>query len=157
MNLYLFAKYIHLIGIVMMLGATFCNGLIHLNAMKDKSIKGKLVSLSNILTINRLIMIPGFILLISAGFSLVYQLKLPLINIDWLVSSIILTTVLVIEFIWGYLLEQKLEKLTNGFQNNDCEEYRKGYKSILSIAIPIGSTATMISLLVMFLMITKPY
>jgi len=45
MNLYLFAKYIHLIGIVMMLGATFCNGLIHLNAMKDKSIKGKLVSL----------------------------------------------------------------------------------------------------------------
>jgi len=152
----MFTKFLHIIGIIMMLGATFCNGVIHLNAMKDKSVRGKLTSLNNIMIINRRIMIPGFTLLIFAGLFMAYQTQISL-RLDWLLISIIITAILLAEFIWGYRLEKNLENLTNNQLRDKLIDYDKRYKNILKIAVPIGSSATILSLFVIYLMIVKPF
>lgn len=157
MNYYYIAKYFHLIGVVMMLGATLCNGLIHLSAIKNQSLTGKLNSLENIMIINKVLMIPGFILLIGAGILLISQGHFGIQKLNWLQVSILMTIFLVLEFIWGYRLEGKLEKLTKNQLRETDLSYGRTYKAILSIAIPIGSSATVISFIIIYLMLIKPF
>ena len=155
MSTYLWIQFFHIVGVVMMLGATFCNGILHLSAMKTSSKNDRRNTLNNILTINKAIMIPGFILIILPGFLMAYKAGYSLDN-KWLLVSIVLTAILVLEFIWGYKLEKKMENLTDDFLGNKLADYDECYEKVFKKAVPIGSTATLISLVVVFLMLNKP-
>ncbi|MBL4890176.1 MAG: hypothetical protein COB41_05245 [Proteobacteria bacterium] len=156
MSIYLWLKFFHMIGVVMMLGATFCNGVVHFTAMKARSKVDRFNSLNNILTINKLIMFPGFILIILPGTLLAYQAGFSS-NDYWLLASVVLTVVLVFEFIWGFKLEKKMETLTEQYVMAEYEDYNERYNRVLKQAMPIGSTATVISLIVVYLMLGKPF
>jgi uncharacterized membrane protein len=156
MGTYLWIQFFHVIGVVMMLGATFSNGVLHLGAMKTASKGDRRNSLNNILTINKSLMIPGFILIILPGFLMTYKAGYSIDN-KWLLVSVVLTAILVLEFIWGYKLEKEMETLTHDFLENERADYDKCYEKVLKKAVPIGSTATLISLVVVFLMLGKPF
>lgn len=155
MNIFLLAKFLHIVGVTMMVGATLCNGIIHYNAMNDRSIENKVTSLHNIMRINQVIMIPGFILLVFNGLFMLYQSNISA-ELFWLKSSIIITAILIIEFLWGYLLEKKLLNLSKNSITKKAIDFNKKYKSILIRAVPIGSSAGILSLLAVYLMVIKP-
>jgi len=109
-----------------------------------------------VLEINKLIMFPGFILIILPGTLLTYQTGFSF-NDYWLLASVVLTVVLVFEFMWGFKLEKKMEMLTEQYVMAEYEDYDERYNRVLKQAMPIGSTATVISLIVVYLMLGKPF
>jgi uncharacterized membrane protein len=139
----------------MMLGATLCNGVLHLSAIKSGSVNFIFTTLKNIMKINQMIMAPSFILLITSGLLMAQQFNLSF-NTLWLKASIVLTFILVLEFIFGYKIEKKLEKIAQDSVRKKHKEIQKSYWKQLKIAYPIGSSATIFSLIIIYLMIVKP-
>lgn len=150
MTLYLIVKSIHLIGICLMLGATACNGLLHFQAKNNTPAQHRHVTLKNIAQSNKIIMGPAFLLLISSGLTLVYLTGIALSTL-WLKLSLMLTAVLLLAFVCGHRIESKLEQVTIRTPQN-----QKHYLQLLSFAIPIGAGATLLSVLVLYLMVFKP-
>jgi uncharacterized membrane protein len=139
----------------MMLGATLCNGVLHLSAIKSDSVNSVFITLKNIMKINQMIMAPSFVLLIMSGLFMVQQFNLSL-DILWLKVSLVLTFILVFEFIFGYKIEQKLENIAQDSLHKKHKKLQSSYWKLLKIAYPIGSSATLFSLIIIYLMIVKP-
>ena len=108
------------------------------------------------MAINLRVMGPSFIGLILSGFGMVYFADLSLSAL-WLWLSITLTTALVIGFLYGYTVEKKLEVITEESLSGTGQDHAKRYLAAIKIGVPIGASAAIISLIIMYLMITKPY
>lgn len=155
MTLYTLIKFIHVISISMMLGATLCNGLLHYSAMKSGAVGHISVTLKNIMQINRLIMAPSFVLLISSGLLMVQQINLPFSAL-WIWLSLVITLILVAEFLWGYRIEKSLENVAEDSLTKGHKTIQARYWQLIKVAAPIGGSATLFSLIIVYLMVVKP-
>ena len=149
-------KLIHIASISMMFGVTMGNGVLHLIAKNAGLSEARMALLRGIMAINRRIMAPSFIGLILSGLWMAYWADLPFSAL-WLWLSITLTTALVIGFIYGYTVEHRLEIITQEKLSGQGANHAARYKTAMKIGVPIGASAAAISLIIMYLMITKPY
>lgn len=154
--MYDFVKLLHIAFISMMFGVTMGNGVLHLIARNAGLSEARLALLKGIMAINLRVMGPSFIGIIMSGLWMAYNAGLPFSAL-WLWLSISLTTVLVVGFLYGYTLEHKLEVITAEKLSGKGENHAARYKAALKIGMPIGGFAAIISLVIMYLMITKPY
>jgi len=79
-----------------------------------------------------------------------------LFNALWLKASLILTIILVIEFIYGYKMENKLESIALDSLQKKHHKIQPSYWRQFKLAAPIGSSATLFSFIIIYLMIVKP-
>jgi len=156
MFIYEMSKFFHILGASAMLGATLCNGVLHGVAFKSDDIAKAGAVLKGVMLINRYIMVPGFLLIIINGFILANYLGLTL-DVFWYWFAIVLTMVLVFEFLWGYKIEEKLAECVSENKLTAKRFLPDAYKILFRSAIPIGGSATLLSMVVLFLMIFKPY
>jgi len=149
-------KLIHIASISLMFGATMGNGVLHLMAKNAGLSEARRTLLRGVMTINLRIMGPSFIGLVLSGLWMAYTAGLPF-GALWLWLSITLTTALVIGFLYGYKVEKKLEDITEESLSGTGQDHAKRYFAVMKIGVPIGVSAAIISLIIMYLMITKPY
>jgi uncharacterized membrane protein len=107
---YEFFKFLHVLSVCAMVGATLCNGLLHGIVNKNGHTSAAVVTLSNIMKINKTLMGPSLALIVLTGGYLVSSIGYSLSN-TWLQLSIILTFLLIVAFIVGYVMEERLEKI----------------------------------------------
>ncbi len=138
-----------------MIGATLCNGALHLRAMRSEGLHRASVTLENIMHINRLIMAPSFVGILGSGTMLAYQLGHGLTEM-WLNLSVILTLLITLGFIFGYRLEHQIERSIETAILKGDNERPSEYWQLVRKAAPIGGLATLASIVVLFLMIAKP-
>lgn len=149
-------KLIHIASISLMFGATMGNGVLHLMAKNAGLSEARRALLRGVMAINQRIMGPSFSGLILSGLWMAYTAGLPF-GALWLWLSITLTTALVIGFLYGYTVEKKLKAITEESLSGTGEDHATRYFSAMKIGVPIGASAAVISLIIMYLMITKPY
>jgi len=141
-------KWLHIFGVCGMVGTTLCNGLLHRYALVAKSSDERRVVLNLVMHLNRLVMAPSFFLLIISGGLMTYHLKISTYPL-WLSLSMVMTAVLVIAFIIGYVLEHKLLELAIK------SEPDIKYQRLFWQTAPVGISATILSAIVIYLMISK--
>jgi len=149
-------KLIHIASISLMFGATMGNGVLHLMAKNAGLSEARRALLHGVMAINQRIMGPSFIGLIASGLWMAYTAGLPF-GALWLWLSITLTTALVIGFLYGYTIEKKLELITVESLSSTGQDHAKRYVAAMKIGVPIGASAAIVSLIIMYMMITKPY
>ncbi len=154
--MYNFVKLLHIAFISMMFGVTMGNGVLHLIAKSAGLSEARLALLKGVMAINMRVMGPSFIGLIMSGLWMAYEAGLPFSAL-WLWLSIALTTGLVAGFLYGYTIEHTLELITAEKLDGKGTNHAERYKAALKIGMPIGGSAAIISLVIMYLMITKPY
>ena len=149
------AKIVHMIAVCMMVGGTLCNGVLHVKAIGSGKASFRIVVLENVMHINRLIMAPSFILIFASGFAMVYSSDLSLTD-QWLMVSITFALVVSAEFIVGYTMEKKLEEVAETELRNNLDVPSADYWKLVRQAVPVGGTATILSIVIIFLMVVKP-
>jgi uncharacterized membrane protein len=155
MSLFFTLKFIHIIAVSMMLGATLCNGLLHLSAMKSNSTHAAASTLNHVMQINHFMMIPSFFLLIASGLLMASHLMISF-GTFWLWVTLLLTFILVLEFIGGYFIEKRMHQLCSQCISKPNASLPKQYFKMVKAAVPIGSSATLFSFIIIYLMISKP-
>ena len=155
MTIFLLVKIIHILSVSMMVGATLCNGVLHMIALRSGRLEPMKTTLNNIMQINRLIMAPAFVLIPASGMYIAFDLGLSASD-RWLYWSVVLTIVLVFEFLIGYVMERKIETTIETSLSKGETAVPAQYFRLFKIASPIGASATVFSLVVIALMIVKP-
>ena len=152
---YEFLKVLHVFSVCGIIGATLCNGLLHSVVNKSGLTSAAVVTLSNIMKINKTLMGPSLVIIVLTGGYLVSTIGYSLSNI-WLQLSIILTFLLIVAFIFGYYMEEKLEKIALIASAKNNELLPKMYKRLFFRILPIGFGAALISIFILYLMFFKP-
>jgi uncharacterized membrane protein len=151
---YELVKVLHVLSVCVMVGATFCNGLMHARVVKKGCPSSAVVMLANIMDINRYLMAPSFVMIIMTGSYLVFLAGYSLTS-AWLWLSITLTAVLIFAFLLGYVLEARLERLAVQGQQNKDLKLSDNYRTLFIRVMPVGSGATLVIIAVIYLMVTK--
>jgi len=148
-------KVAHIVAVCMMVGSTLCNGLLHMIVIRENSSRSAAITLSNIMAVNRAVMAPAFVGIIASGVAMALQAGY-VFSEFWLLTSILLTAGLTAGFVGGYVLETRLEALAWSASEHDEGALPQRYMLVARRAMPIGATAAMASLAVIYLMIAKP-
>jgi len=148
-------KVAHIVAVSMMVGATLCNGLLHMIVIRENSSRSAAITLSNIMAVNRAIMAPAFVGIVASGVAMALQAGFPFSDF-WLLTSILLTVGLIAGFVGGCVLETRLEYLAISASAHDEEALPARYMAVARRAMPIGAAAAIASLAVIYLMIAKP-
>lgn len=151
---YLLLKYLHILAAILMLGTTFCNGLLrfHTNATRRNS-HIQAVS-SGVTQLNRYLLGPSLVLLLITGVSM--GIKHWSFDMFWLRGSLVLYSLLVVAFIIGYALERRLELEAIHAHAIGQQNPSERYWRLMRQATPVGFGATLISLLLLYFMLAKP-
>ncbi|MCO6186799.1 DUF2269 family protein [Rhizobium sp. L1K21] len=155
MNSYDILKVIHILSVCLMIGATAINGLLHALVIKGNSPLPASQTLHNIMQVNRLIMAPGFVGIIVSGLWLIQVVGFAVGDV-WLLTSIILTAVLILAFGLGYRVEARLERIADTANNEGQHGLPGSYRRLFGLVTPIGGGATIISIIIVYLMVAKP-
>ncbi|MFT5653397.1 MAG: putative membrane protein [Psychromonas sp.] len=153
---YEIVKVFHLLSVCIMVGATFCNGLMHSMVMKKGNPSSAVVILANIMDINRYLMAPSFAVIVMTGSYLVYLTGYSLAS-TWLWLSIALTVMLIFAFFIGYVLEAHLERLAVQEHKNNEAQLSDSYRKLFFRMMPIGSGATLAIIAIIYLMVAKTH
>lgn len=154
-DLFLFAKLVHLLAVILMVGATVINGLLHGQA--KKSTPGAASALLRaVLLINRLIMWPSLLLIPLSGGALMALAGYGLSEI-WLQISILLSFFLILAYLVGLRLERRLHNIAHHSDMSGNKMLPADYASTFLKAAPIGFGALLMSLIALGLMVFKPF
>ena len=154
-DLYSLVKAIHILAVSLMVGATLINGILHSLAIRSDA-AGAVVLLGGIVTINRWVMGPSFILLPLSGFWMSVDADISL-STFWLLTSIILTGALILAFLVGVPLENGLHRMAQERVAQGKKDLPSTYGISFRKAAPIGGGAALMSLLTIYLMTAKPF
>ncbi|GAA6178498.1 DUF2269 family protein [Sulfitobacter pacificus] len=149
------AKFLHVFAVILMVGATFINGVIHGQAKGSTPVEASAL-LKVVLLINRLIMGPSLLLIPLSGYWLMRITNYGLAE-GWLLISFVLSLLLLLAYAIGLRLERRLHSIATrsmALQNSVLPaEYNRSFLK----AAAIGLGALMMSLAALFLMIFKPF
>lgn len=151
---YLSAKFIHVLAVILMVGATVINGLLHGLATKSTPIEASAL-LSAVLSINRLIMGPSLLIIPLSGYWLMNLTDYKLAQ-NWLSISVVLSTLLIAAYVLGLRLERQLHNIANRSADLQENSLPAVYNYTFLKAAPIGFSALVMSLSALILMIFKP-
>ncbi|WP_026479448.1 DUF2269 family protein [Ahrensia sp. 13_GOM-1096m] len=154
-DLYLSAKLIHFLAVIVMVGATIINGLIHGQAKAATPLEASAL-LKAVLSINRLLMAPSLVLIPISGYALMVITGYGLAD-KWLLISLVLSISLIAAYLLGLRLEQRLHIIATQSSTQHESTLPKSYNSTFTKAVPIGSGALVMSIAALVLMIFKPF
>tara|TARA_R110002049_G_scaffold295840_1_gene483521 strand:- start:18193 stop:18663 length:471 start_codon:yes stop_codon:yes gene_type:complete len=154
-DLFLSVKLIHILAVILMVGATILNGVIHAQARSSTSIEA--AALLRIVTrINSVFMAPSLLVLPASGLWM-----MGLLGYDWwtgwLVASIALSLALLVAFVVGDRVERKLHDIATEAAQDGGAALPDRYEATFRAAAPIGIAALIMSFASLFLMVFKPF
>ncbi len=154
-NLFLCVKLIHLLAVIIMVGATIINGVIHSHARVSTPVEA--VALLRVVTwINKIFMGPSLLIIPASGLWMLLMLGYDW-RTGWLLTSIAFTLALLMAFVVGDRVERQLLRIAIEATRTNLSALPDSYATTFGKAIPIGSAALVMSLAVLILMIFKPY
>ncbi len=146
-------KTIHIVAACAMVGTTLGNGVLH-GLARGATHAGRAAQLlRGVMAINFRIMGPAFGALVVTGGLLARDLGVGITE-AWLLWGIVLTAVLVALFAVGLLLENAMHRCAKSVP--ETAPLPDKYQTLFRRAIPIGGGATILSLVVIFIMVAKP-
>lgn len=149
--MFLLVKFVHLSAVILMVGATVINGLLHAQA-KGASPLAATALLTAVMGINRKLMAPALLVIPVSGVMLMHLAGYSLSSM-WLSLSFAITVGLLLAFAVGYRLERQLEMLANRAQGTALPQ---AYHRIFAKTVPVGGGALVLSIAALALMIFKP-
>ncbi|NRB17603.1 MAG: DUF2269 family protein [Rhodobacteraceae bacterium] len=152
---YLSAKLVHILAVILMIGATVINGLIHGQAKNSTPCEASAL-LKSVLLINRLIMAPSLLIIPLSGYWLMTLTGYGLAE-KWLLTSVFLSIFLIVAYILGLRVERLLHSIANRSDAFHTSVLPAEYASTFLRAAPIGFGALVMSLATLVLMIFKPF
>ena len=151
---YLIAKSIHFLAVILMVGATVINGLIHGQAKNSTPLEASAL-LTAVLLVNRLIVVPSLVIIALSGYWLMTLTGYGLAE-KWLSISFVLSITLIAAYLLGLPLERQLHSIANRSATLQVAALPSEYKRTFLRAAPIGLGALVMSLAALSLMIFKP-
>ncbi len=153
--LYLFAKSLHVISVVLFLGNIITGVFWKMHADRRGELRGRALAIDGVIASDRWFTLPGVVLIIATGVWLATLAHLPILRTFWLFWALVLFGVSGVAFQFFVApLQRKLRtNLQAGLSGNWNEsEYRR-----LSRAWEIwGAVATLSPIGSLFLMVMKP-
>lgn len=154
-DLFLSVKLIHIMAMIVMVGATIINGVIHSHARASTPVEAAAL-LKVVTRINAVFMGPSLLVIPASGI-----LMMVLLGYDWragwLLSSITLTLALLVAFVVGDRVERDLHVIASNASAAAQPSLPDLYQTTFAKAAPIGGAALMMSLITLILMIFKPF
>lgn len=154
-DLFLSVKLIHILAIIVMVGATVINGVIHSHARASTPVETAAL-LKVVTRINAVFMGPSLLAIPASGMWMMvlrgYDWRT-----GWLLSSITLTLALLVAFLVGDRVERKLHVIASKASAAAQLGLPDLYQTTFAKAAPIGGAALMSSLVTLILMIFKPF
>ena len=154
-DLYLAAKFLHFLAVILMVGATVINGLIHGQAKGSTPLEASAL-LKTVLLINRLIMGPSLLAIPLSGYWLMTLTGYALAD-KWLSISVVLSVTLIAAYLLGLRLERQLHGIANRSAASRESVLPAEYSRTFLKAAPIGFGALLMSLAALSLMLFKPF
>lgn len=155
LNTYLAAKFLHFSAVILMVGATVINGLIHRQAMGSTPREATAL-LNAVLLINRAIMGPSLLLIPLSGYWLMTLTSYGLAE-NWIFISVVLSILLIAAYLLGLRLELRLHSIANRSATAQDDNLPAEYNRLFLKAVPIGFGALVMSTAALSLMIFKPF
>jgi uncharacterized membrane protein len=152
---YLTAKFLHVTAVIMMVGATVINGMIHAQAKGSTPFEASAL-LKAVLSVNRLIMGPSLLIIPVSGYWLMTLTGYGLAEI-WLSISAVLSILLIVAYLLGLRLERRLHNIANQAAAEQDGVLPAEYDQSFLKAAPVGLGALVMSLAVLAFMIFKPF
>lgn len=154
-DLFLSVKLIHILAMIVMVGATVINGVIHSHARALTPVEAAAL-LKVVTRINAVFMGPSLLAIPASGMWMMvlrgYDWRT-----GWLLSSITLTLALLVAFLVGDRVERKLHVIASKASAAAQLGLPDLYQITFAKAAPIGGAALMSSLVTLILMIFKPF
>ena len=154
-DIYLAAKFRHFLAVILMVGATVINGLIHVQAKGSTPLEASAL-LTTVLLINRLIMGPSLLVIPLSGYWLMTLTGYALAD-KWLSISVVLSVTLIAAYLLGLRLERQLHGIANRSAASRESVLPAEYGRTFLKAAPIGFGALVMSLAALSLMLFKPF
>lgn len=151
---YLLLKYLHILSAILMLGTTLCNGLLRMHTNRSRQNHHIAVVSSGVTVLNRFLLGPSLILLLLTGLAM--TLNRWSFQMTWIQWTLGLYGFLLVAFVRGYALERRLELLAHAGWAANRNNPDEAYWQTMRRATPIGAGATLISLVMLYLMLAKP-
>ena len=154
-DLFLCVKLIHILAVIIMVGATIINGVIHSHARVSAPVEA--AALLRVVTrINKIFMGPSLLIIPASGLWMLLLLGYDW-RTGWLLISIAFTLALLLAFVVGDRVERQLHHIAIDASQANLLTLPDSYGAMFAKAIPIGSAALLMSLVVLILMIFKPF
>ncbi|AGI68039.1 hypothetical protein OAN307_c24260 [Octadecabacter antarcticus 307] len=152
---YLAANFLHFLAVILTVGATVINGLIHGQAKGSTPLEASAL-LNAVLLINRLIMGPSLLIIPLSGYWLMTLTGYGLAE-TWLSISVVLSILLIAAYLFGLRLERRLHSIANRTATFQDSSLPAEFNRTFLKAAPIGFGALVMSLAALSLMIFKPF
>ena len=158
MNPFIILKYIHILSAIIMTGASIVNGAIEMRAMLRKDINTLAFSMETVEFLNRYLVFPGLVMLPLSGILLALVARYSF-TAPWILYSLILMVLLFVAFFTGGRVENELgglakNGLLSGKEGADLSASER-YKQVTRRISTIGGIASLMILIVLYMMITK--
>ncbi len=153
-DLFIMTKLIHFCAVIVMVGATVINGLIHAEA-KRLTPSQAVPMLGVVLRINRLLMGPSLIVIPASGLFMMVQAGHDFGSI-WIATSFGLSIALIMAFRIGAKIERQLHKIASDADFESQPALPTQYEETFKKAVPLGGGALLMSITTVILMIFKP-
>lgn len=148
-------KLIHFIVVIVMIGATIVNGLIHAHARTSTPVEA--AALLRVVTrINRIFMGPSLFIIPASGLWMALLLDYDWLT-GWLVASITLSLALLLAFVVGDRIERRLHDIATDAAHAANSVLPDSYETTFGKAAPIGGAAFIMSITTLVLMVFKPF
>ena len=145
--------FIHIIAAIILLGNIITAAFWKIRAEFSKDPSHINRAVRNVMFADYVFTLPGILLLLITGFALAMKSNYPLQELNWLTASLVLF--IVTGMIWGFILVPLQRKMIR-YSNND-ELQKAEYTRVSRTWDIIGTIAVMIPLVILYLMVTKPF
>lgn len=154
-DLFLSVKLIHILAVIIMVGATIINGVIHAHARI--STPGEATALLRVVTrINKIFMGPSLLIIPASGLWMMLLLGYDWLT-GWLVASIALSLALLLAFVVGDRVERRLHDIATDAAHKGVAVLPDSYETTFKKAAPISGAAFIMSITTLVLMVFKPF
>lgn len=154
MEVFFVMKLLHIFSVILMVGATVFNGVLHSQAKEYTPVQSAAL-LKTVLIINKRFMGPSLVIIPLSGAGMVIALDYDWQAL-WLFLSIVVTFALLIAFIVGSRIETRLHRIAFEAAAHSQKTLPATYRSTFAKAAPIGLSALVMCLVVLILMVFRP-
>nr|WP_319948603.1 DUF2269 family protein [uncultured Shimia sp.] len=154
-ELLLSVKRVHILSVILMVGATIINGVIHSHARRLPPTEATAL-LQVISSVNLLMMGPSLLVILVSGLWMVKLLGYDVWT-GWLSLSIALSMALCAAFLVGDRFERRLLDIAQQASLGKLMRLPTCYEITFAKAAPIGGAALVMSVAALVLMVFKPF
>jgi len=148
-------KLVHILSVILMVGATIINGVIHSHAHRSPPTEA-VALLQVIVRVNSRIMGPSLLVIPVSGLWMMTLLGYDVWT-GWLLLSIVLSMALCVAYWVGDRFERRLLEIAQQASLGKRVRLPNRYEITFAKAAPIGGAALLMSVAALVLMVFKPF